>query len=94
MLVRSGWIRVTERSSLHDSCAMSLFLSGFVPVLGLARLAADSPALIDFLMQMAQTRRRAQIPFNLELVEEDTGDNMLHLMWAESSEPWRTTRGP
>ena len=39
-------------------------------------------------MQMVQTRRRAQIPFSLGHVDDETGDSVLHLIWAESSEPW------
>jgi hypothetical protein len=48
-------------------------------------LAVDSPVLIDFIMQMAQTSRRAQVPFSLEHVDERTGDNVLHLLWKKGS---------
>lgn len=44
--------------------------------------------LFDFLMQMVQIRRHGQIPFSLGHVDDETGDSGLHLMWAESSEPW------
>ena len=61
------------------------FLSGFVPVLGLASLAVDTPALVDFITQMALTSRRAQVPFSLDHVDERTGDSVLHLMWKKGS---------
>jgi len=40
-------------------------------------------------MRMALTRRRVQTPFNLEHVEEKTGDNVLHLMWNENNRGYR-----